>query len=52
MLYTYTCEKKPSEYNKKEIDSDIENKMIAGGASIGDKVQGKDRGLTGTNYCV
>ena len=45
--------KQTSEYNKKETDSDIENKiMITGGASIGKKEQGKDRGLRGTNHCV
>ena len=42
--------KQTSDYNKKETDSDIENKLVViSGDRMGEE-QDKGRGLRGTNY--
>ena len=45
--------KQTSEYNKKETDSAIENKLVvtSGGEGSGEG-QDRGKGLRGTNYCV
>ena len=47
-MWNLKC-KKTSKYNKKETDSDIENKVLL---SSGERYMGRGQGLRGTNHYV